>query len=431
MNNQTDAWYLEQCLKQIENKLGWGPHTEWTNYDFEKLSEAVSEATGITLSVSTLKRVWGKVTYNNVPALNTLNTLARFAGYADWRGLKKNVAGAQGSVQGLSDQPVLRDRGNNPARYILRSKRTYFLIALIPLAAAAIYFLTSLKKYIPASKPEDFQFSANKMVTSGLPNSVIFRYDATAARSDSVYISQTWDMSRKTLVPKDKHEHSAIYYYPGFFRTKLIADGQIMKTHDLLVGTDGWLALAEEGPVPLYFKREEFDKNGHIEVDRATLQSYNLPLHPQPARIRFFHMSEMGSLRNDNFIFETSVKNEFDEGVSACTRVEVLIQCVDDVIIIPLAAKACVGDLFVYACGKSLQSKNADLSGLGCDLREWNRLKIETVNKHMSIYVNGRLACSFTFPNDPAGIVGVQYRFNGQGAVKGTRFKTANEAFEF
>jgi hypothetical protein len=142
-------------------------------------------------------------------------------------------------------------------------------------------------------------------------------------------------------------------------------------------------------------------------------------------------MSEMGGITNDNFMFETSIKNDFDEGVSACTRVEVLIQCVDDIIIIPLAAPGCVGDLYVYACGKSLSSKDTDLSNLGCDLRQWNDLRVETINKQMSIYVNNRLACSFTFPNDPTGIVGLQYRFNGPGAVRGTRLKSATEEFEF
>ena len=208
MNNQTDAWYLEQCLAQIEKKLAWGPHTEWTNYDFEKLSETISEATGVTLSVSTLKRLWGKVAYKNVPALNTLNTLARFAGYEDWRGFKKTVSGLRFEVEGAAEQPVISNSGSNITPETLNfkpptrnPKRLYLLLGLIPLAAA-IYFLTSLKKHIPEPEPSQFQFSANKMVTSGLPNSVIFRYDATAAMSDSVYIVQTWDMSRKTLVPK-------------------------------------------------------------------------------------------------------------------------------------------------------------------------------------------------------------------------------------
>jgi hypothetical protein len=425
MNNQTDAWYLDQCLKQIESKLGWGAQSEWTNYDFEKLSETISEETGVTLSLSTLKRLWGRVAYKNVPALNTLNTLARFAGYDDWRAFKQNGKAPAPKFEVVEKKPVITIEKTANKRQPL-----YWVLGIVPLIAA-VYFLTSLKKHVWTPDEDDFAFSADKMVTAGLPNSVVFHYDATAAVSDSVYIVQTWDMRRKTLVPKNQHAHSAIYYYPGFFRTKLLADHKIMKTHDLLVGTEGWLSLVEQDPAPLYFKNEDFNRDDHLEIDRGTLEKYNLPLHPKPPQVRFFHMNEMGSLMSDNFEFETEIKNDFDEGSAACQFVQVLIQCKDDIISIPLSARACVGDLQVYACGKGLSSKDTDLSALGCNLREWNNLKVETRNKQMTIYVNDREACSFTFPNAATGIVGVQYRFNGPGAVKGTKFKWANEEFEF
>jgi hypothetical protein len=426
MNNQTDAWYLEQCLLQIEKKLAWGPRSEWNNYDFEKLSESISESTGVTLSISTLKRLWGRVAYNNVPALNTLNTLARFAGYEDWRAFRQN------GHPPIPRQVVSEKKRTrlNAAKMLRRLRPYYWLLGLLPLIAA-VYFLTSLKKHVRAADPEDFAFSADKMVTSGLPNSVVFHYDATAAISDSVFICQTWDFTRKTLVPKDQHAHSAIYYYPGYFRTKLLADHKVMRTHDLLVGTKGWLALVERDPVPLYFKNHEFEKDDVLEVTTATLQSYNLSLHPNAPKVRFFYMSEMGSLRNDNFEFETTIKAGFDEGSAACQNVEVLIQCKDDIIIIPVAAKACVGKLNLYACGKSLDSKDTDLSALGCNLGEWNTLKLRTVNKQMTVFLNEQEACSFSFPHDPTGIVGVQYRFNGPGAVKDTRFKWGDEEIEF
>jgi hypothetical protein len=420
MNNQTDAWYLDQCLRLIESKIEWGPHTGWTNYDFEKLSEAISDDTGVTLSVSTLKRLWGRVAYKNVPALNTLNTLARFAGYVDWRAFRQN-----GNAP--AQEPVVVEKKPEPTR----ARRSYYwAMGLLPLIAA-IYFLTSLRKHVRTPEPEDFAFNADKMVTSGLPNSVVFHYDATAALNDSVYIVQTWDMRRKTAVPKDKNSHSAIYYYPGFFRTKLLADHKVMRTHDLLVGTDGWLTLVEQDPMPVYFKNDEVEKSGYLEVSKELLGKYNLSVHPVAPKVRFFHMSEMGSLMNDNYTFETSIKNEFDEGTAACQRVEVLIQCKDDIIIIPLSAIACVGDLSLYACGKQLTSKDSDLSAFGCNLNEWNRLKVKTVNKKMTIYVNNREAASFTFPNDPTGIVGVQYRFNGPGAVKDTKFQWDEEEVEF
>jgi len=268
-----------------------------------------------------------------------------------------------------------------------------------------------------------YQFKADKIISDGVPNSVVFTYDASAAKTDSVFIVQTWDIKRKTLVSKNNTMHSAIYYYPGFFRTKLIVENRVVKTHDLQITSNGWLCLLENDPAPLYFKKDEYQKGDRIEIDKNTLKAYNLSLNPAAPKIRFFNQRDLGDLMNDNFTFETTLKNEFSEGSNACQYVEVLIQCKDDIIIIPLAAKACAGAMNLYAAGMELDSKEADLSGFGADLNQWTTLRVETKDKKMSLFVNNVLASSFVFPNNPSGIVGVQYRFNGVGAVRNSWFE--------
>ncbi|KAA0990070.1 hypothetical protein [Dyadobacter aurulentus] len=407
---------FQKCLALIEAQLGWGNSTHWTNYDFEKLSDTFHEKTGVRLSVTTLKRIWGRLKYDSAPTLTTLNALARFAGYTDWRMFRQqqgtDITRTESSEEVLAPAPVLS-----------RSKfNFYWLLALLPLLLGG-YALFSIKPADTELDPQLFSFKANKMKTEGVPNSVVFHYDAKAAKSDSVFIVQTWDMRRRALVSKDKNYHSAIYYYPGFFNTKLIADNQIVKTHDLWITSDGWLCLAENEPAPLYFKKEECVKNDIVEINEPILKNYNLSLHPKAPRVRLFNQRDMGDLSNDNFVFETNVKNNFAQGTNACQPMQILIQCKDDVIIIPLTAKACVGDLSLAFCGTYLTSKTADLSGFGADLTQWTKLRVETINKKASIYVNGEKAYSLEFSNQPTGIVGVQIRFNGTGAVKGTWFE--------
>ena len=59
--------YLERCRQRIEEKVGWGPGNEWQNQDFEALSKRILKETKVSLSVSTLKRVWGKIRYEGNP----------------------------------------------------------------------------------------------------------------------------------------------------------------------------------------------------------------------------------------------------------------------------------------------------------------------------------------------------------------------------
>jgi hypothetical protein len=417
MDNSSEEYYLARCLERIEATFDRGAGANWATYDFEKLSDAIYACTQVRLSVTTLKRVWGRLKYDSAPTLTTLNALAQFAGYTDWRDFKQKQD-RPGSPEVVTPaQPSRR-----------KSKRLVVgLAGTVVLAAGVYFFFLSAGRKQATYHPDQFEFSANKMITEGVPNSVIFHYTARV-KPDSLFIVQTWDMSRKTRVSSDNHEHSAIYYYPGYFKAKLIADGQIMKTHDLWITSAGWLCLLEEQPIPVYFKKEQCQKGDSIEVNEAMLTPYRRSS-PAP-RVRFFNQGELGDLMNDNFTFETMLKNDFDDGTNACHNTQVLIQCKNDIIIIPLAAKSCVGDLALYFCGTGVQSKSADLSGFGCDLTQWTSLRVETVDKTATIYVNGTKAYTLTFPNSATGIVGVQYRFNGAAAVKETRFTARGRVYE-
>jgi hypothetical protein len=434
---------IDDCLHIIEQELNWGDSAQWGNYDFNKLSDIIQTKTGVLLSVTTLKRLWGKLKYESLPSVTTLNTLARFMDYTDWRQFsQRNNSGVEIShsnkAQSFEAQQQVESRGQdrieqvsvkNTHEIFRPRKRRHvqrFTIAglLAFLVIIGLVSLTTRKKPTIPFAPDatEFEFNADKIVGEGVPNSVVFTYDASAAATDSVYIVQTWDISRKTLVSRTGTSHSAIYYYPGYFRTKLIVDGKVVKAQNLQITSGGWLCLAEQEPVPLYFKKEQYLKEDRVEVDTNALKTFGLSLHPKPPRIRFFNQGDMGELMNDNFVFETKLKNEFNDGAGVCQNVQVLIQCKDDIIIIPLSSPACVGDLRLYAAGKGVQSKEADLSKFGCNLNEWTKLKVVTKDAKMTFYVNDVQAFSFKFPNPPTGIVGVQYRFNGPGAVKDTRF---------
>jgi hypothetical protein len=454
MTTNDEQVHIKACLDAIEAQLNWGSSAKWSNYDFEKLADLIAGKTNVQLSVSTLKRVWGKVSSQHTPSLTTLHTLAQYLGYSDWRAYQQQfrpppviiiaqtveeAMAAVASHDGEGAFPPQRDLTQQESastesgrRSSSKRKRVVIMLTGALVLLAAIVFIAANRNTKPRKPdPAKFSFSTNKIISEGVPNTVIFHYDASAATTDSVYIVQTWDLSRKKLVPKNKHDHSAIYYYPGFFRTKLIVDGEVVKRHDVQITSDGWLGLVENEPTPLYFRKDEYIKRDRIEIDSATLRAYSLSLHPKPPKVRLFNQRDLGSLRNDNFTFETKLKNEFSGGTNACQHVQVLIQCKDDIMIIPLSTKACTGDLMLYACGGGGTSKDTDLSGFGADLSQWTTLRVESRNKQMTFFVNGTQAYSLNFPNEPTDIVGLQYRFYGIGAVKDTWFRDSNTVYDF
>lgn len=407
---------VRKCLARIEDELGWGSSDNWGNYDFSKLSDEVHKRTQVRLSVTTLKRLWGKLRYDSEPTLTTLNTLARFSGFNDWRDFCQQDAAPKEFAPLVATTPAV-------APPVKRKFSRYWILTIIPVIVLVAYTLIQSKNKPLKPNPDDFEFSADKVQTEGVPNSVVFSYDASAAETDSIYIVQTWDIRRKKLVSKQNNVHTAMYYYPGYFNAKLIVDDQIVKTHDLWITSGGWLAVLDGEPVPFYFKREDYLVDEGVEITEEVLKKYNYTLHPSPPLLRIFNQRDLGDIMNDNFVFETTLKNGFKDGTSACQFVQVLIQCKNDIIAIPLSARACIGELQLYHCGASAKSADADLSKFGTDLSQWTTLKVETVNKHVVFYVNGEKAYELDFPNEPTGVVGVQYRFGGVGAVKDATFK--------
>lgn len=51
---------LQQLTTLIEAQLEWGKAESWTNKDFETLSEQIFVQTDKQISVTTLKRLWGR-----------------------------------------------------------------------------------------------------------------------------------------------------------------------------------------------------------------------------------------------------------------------------------------------------------------------------------------------------------------------------------
>lgn len=81
MNNSVEFDFLKDEICRVYGKPVKNPS------DFEGLASAVENAVAQLVSVSTLKRLWGYVTYSSDPRNSTLDILSRYVGRADFRTL--------------------------------------------------------------------------------------------------------------------------------------------------------------------------------------------------------------------------------------------------------------------------------------------------------------------------------------------------------
>ncbi len=486
---------LKQCLTRIEAKTGWGPAAAWTNQDFTTLSEKIAAATDVHLSATTLKRVWGRVAYASKPSPTTLNTLAVYLGFADWRSFRQSVhppgpngprtnhrppqagtsAGApptkvaagkqrhagtaaetmrwppqhQGTPPGDHALKVHPDQAGknhgqqrvteqnapphrqarNPLRLYL-----YYLAPLVGLAVAiALLFPTSPApapapaETTPLLNPADFSFNF-RPVTSGVPNSVVFTYDATAAPADdSVFLQQNWDSSRRFRIPREANVYTSIYYLPGFFKAKLVVGEQVVKTREVYIRSEGWVTAADRQPVPVYLPMAEVHKEGRLTVTPEVLQRLEVPLQPDPPKVIFTHVGALDGLFSDDFSFSTRLRHDYRAGTSACQRIRILLLLKDGAIIIPLSQPGCTADLRLYAGGRAVDGRTNDLSAFGVVSEDqWLQLAGTGNGDLLTFSLNGQVVLTLESQEAPKEFVGIRYEFMGPGSVDEVTFSNSS-----
>ena len=450
----TDENLIRQVIKLYEEKTGWGDSTQWSNQDFLQLSELIREQTGVTISHVTLKRIWGKVKYESLPNTHTLNTLVQFLGYENWRDFsvrRSNGEGAdavgagtpagprataapgdaagsasgpvptegQGPVaaegQGLAAVEQLREDKEAALRRRERWMRR-IVWAAVPLALIFLILLF-LHGQQPSPQAQDYVFNSKKTVSMGVPNSVIFNYDATRSRDDSVVIQQSWDTTRRVKVPKNAHQYTSIYYYPDFYHATLQVHDKVVKSYNLLIESDGWLPVVGQDPVPVYFTKADALVDGKMRLTVDQIKQKNIPMQPKPPTVFFMNVRDFGEIYSDNFTFETSLRDDYSEGSSACQLTRVYLLCEGTAIWIPLSAKGCVSNVDLFFTYFYTSGTREDLSAFGVDFSNYVKLRVESDSGRARILVNDKLA--YTVPRHiiRSKIIGIDFQFQGTGSV--------------
>ena len=406
MNNETS---LDQCKQIIQDSLGWGDPASWSNEDFDDLSERIFQKTGVRLSVSTLKRIWGKVKYEHSPTTATLNALVRFAGFTNWRDFQQQHNHTAPEI------PI-----SAPLTVTQSTRPRSFLAPLIigTLTLAALISLLSAR-FIHSAGPTPALRFESRSTSDDLPNSVVFDYDATPLHPKDVMIQQNWDLRRREKVSPNGNRHTSIYYYPGYFMAKLVVDGEIRKESEVFITTKGWKGIVGHNPLPVYLSPQEArDDSGQLGITARTLAAKTGSTVFSDTYTTFANVRPFPGLSGDHFHFSTTLRNTSTVEQCLCRNVRITILGKQSAIIIPLSDKGCIASLSVLTGFNAVSGKDHDLSAFGCDFNNWQQVICSEDNNILKVTVNGRQA--LVVPNaQPIGeIVGVRILFEGTGAIR-------------
>ena len=404
----TEKPYIVLWRELAEQALSWENSGNWGDYDFEKLSELIFEKTQTRLSLSTLKRIWGKVRYDNTPTVITLNALARFLDFADWRSFKKQA-----------ELNKVKAPAGEPLQAVKRRKLSVPVIFTIAGLAVAAYLVLSLAaKRAPAIIANaPVKFSA-RVVSDKMPNSVVFDYDASAYHSDSVYIQQSWDPKRREKVAGDGKQHTSIYYVPGYFNAKLVINGRVKKEQPVFIKTNGWLGLIDKDPVPTYLNNDSIHMPGALGITARQFEKIKGAPVFNGSAVYFYNLRDFDGLASDNFNFETTLRNTSLPEQSSCRKVLVEIIGTKNAIDIPLCDKGCIAELQLSTGDKYISGKTTDLSAFGCDFANFQHLACVVQNHKFTVSLNGKEIFTTAVNQNIGKIAGIRIGFEGPGEIK-------------
>ena len=426
------------CRQLIEQSLNWGDSSIWGNDDFEQLSEKIFEKTKVQLSVSTLKRIWGKVRYENFPTSGTLNALASFLGYENWRDFRQKNQQDEPVTPHVQEtavtEPLETETSNDPeetetttppddGKQFPLLELIFFIFFAICMTFIVHRLYLGIVQRDEARKLSKVVFDAIK-VSDNLPNSVVFDYDAQATSTDSVIIQQSWDLTRREPVDWNGKQHTSIYYEPGFFIAKLIVNNKVRKQRPVFIKTNGWLGTISKQPVPIYLSAHDIKGNHYMGVTDSLLRQKTGTAVFNDLNVKFSNVREFKDIAAGNFILETTLRNASSVEASVCRMARVVILGTGNAMIIPLASKGCISDLGLLTGDVWIDGKKHDMSAFGCNFDQFQTLKCTVEKQTLKIYLNDKLILNTAQKHSLGEIVGLRYEFSGAGQVKDVKLST-------
>jgi len=400
MNRQKEFELIKICLVEIEEKLAWGSSELWHNEVFDELSQIIHQNTNVLLSPITLKRVWGKVNYSSLPSISTLNALSQFVDYTNWRDFKN-----KNSLVLSKKKAIVFSK----KKLIFFSSLAFFIIFFI-----WFYSFLSIRENTTQSLELSKISFSSRPVTQGLPNSVVFDLELNELESDSIFIQLFWDPTKTIKINSNQQQATGIYYYPGYFRAKLLVNGHSIKENDLFITTNEWLGTIDYDPIPKYITSEiSIDKN--LSFPSSILNE--IKSSESPIYSTFHYVMDLGKVSGDNLSIHTTIKNVYDDKWAVCQSTRIIILGTKGALIIPFSILGCVSNIRLVLNDQFINGKTKDMSAFGIDLGTFKNIDICVRDKKVKIFVDQHEIFSGKYNESIGQFVGIRYSFLGAGTV--------------
>jgi len=403
---------VEQCRRLIEENLRWVESSKWTRRDYELLVELIFEKTGILLSLSTIRRIWND-DFKNIPHKSTLDALAMFAGFSNW----------QNFYESRTELP--ENREPRKKRY-----KMYAYIGGIGILAILSFLIIVVINNRPDRDVEivgSLNFEYTQRGDTSVPSIVVFDYNVEYVVADSFFIVESTHNYKKKRLTQRKGQLTSAYYHPGNYEAFLVANDSVIKKLSIEIRSNEWVGMVNYHKlvdhVPFYFYTPDIIDNGSLTVSRSLLIKNNIRIEDD-LFVTFSSTFKTEIPLFNNFIYSTSVKSDSVEINSSSPTIFIGLIFEHDLCYVPIVQNGGQDKLQIKYGKTILSSNDSDLSGLGCDIYNWQELEIVSQADILIINLNGHQILALKSSSEMGFLKGFLFNFEGIGSVDFVSLRT-------
>lgn len=407
---------INRCVTTIESNLNWDIGADRSRRDYDILVEKIFETTGILLSISTLRRIWNDE-YKKIPHRSTLDALASMAGYIDWQNFV--------------------EENNTDNKADIKNDNNWILLGLIAtliiiFGLFSLYYFSGSPDKIKIDGP--LKFSYHQKASFKVPNIIVFDYDVSNIVADSFFIVESAHDYRKKKINLAVGHMTSSYFNPGNYEAFLIADDSIIRKLNIEILTNSWVGILNykscNKEVPFYFYDSTIIQKGKLCVDKELIEKNDIRIDDDLySSLSNTFQSKLS--HKDGFIFKTRVRLDSIEINASCPEIHIVLLFEKDICYIPLVQHGGQGRVQVKYGKTYLTSTDSDLSGFGCNIYNWQNVKLEAAHSRIDIFLNERLIASLKDTTEMGEFRGFSYTFDGIGSVDYVSLKSVLEDTSF
>lgn len=410
--------YLKKCVSLIAEKTGWGAYENWTHTHFVNLSNQIFEKSGVLISVSSLKRIFGKIASHHEPQRETRNALAKFLEYDNWDDFTSK------------NSLVFDDQKRNHTK---KSFKASLIIIFLAVLITTSLFLWYRFKIVSSHRALEKVNFSGKYLTGTSPHTVVFQYNI-AGVSDSVYINYDDDFTEintEALSP-EKNTITHRYILPDLYKVSLIYKHQAIRTIPVHLKTNGWQTYLGYNKLTKYYPYDSNTGTGKLEIDPE--MAFGLGLFTKDEKVLVKHrLVKDFNINGDHCRLKAKVADLKKLKTLDCFVASFVIHGDSGKINISFAQDDCLEYAYLKFGKTVFSGKNNELTSLLADFTTWQDLEIEVGNHKLTIKINNAVSQLVYFPESMGEIRSLLFDTSVSGALDWIEFtdtKTGEIYFE-